>query len=113
MAASRAAPRSVPPGVTEPGCSRSQRVEHGTEVFRQRAAKHATPGKRHDGRSVGRISTQRSDQALGHLDRHGQAIRDRVLGRHAPADVDHEHEVVARRKCRARAGVPTAAGRAR
>ena len=82
------------------GLQSIERIEHGTEVFRERAAKHAAPGKRHHGRSVGGILPQRFHQASGDLDCHGQAIWDSVLSRHAPADVDDEHEVVARRKVR-------------
>ena len=52
-----------------------QRVDHGAEVLRQRAAKHPATGEGHDGRTVGRLARQGVDQLLGRLDRHAQPVR--------------------------------------
>ena len=84
-----------------------QGIEHGAEVFGQRATEHAPAGERHHGRAVGRFARQGVDQALGRLDRRGQAIGNRVLDPHAPADVDHQHHVMARRNRRRRQPPPS------
>ena len=77
-----------------------QRIEHGAQVFGQRATEHPPAGERHHGRAVGRFARQGVHQALGRLDRRGQAIGYRVFDPHAPADVDHQHHVMARRNRR-------------
>ena len=94
------------PGPDRPGPQPMQGIEHGTEVFGQRATEHPSAGERHHGRAVGRFARQGVDQALGRLDRRGQAIGNRVLDPHAPADVDHQHHVMARRNRRRRQPPP-------
>ena len=46
------------------------------------------------------------DQAPGRLDRRAEPVRHRVLGAHAPAGVDEEDDVVARRQRRGRPAAP-------
>ncbi len=108
-AASRAAPRSVPPGRTPPGRSRCNASSTAPRfsVNGQRSTPrpaNATTAARLDG-----SLRQRVHQTLRRLDRRGQAIGHRVLDPHALADVDHQHHVMPRRNRRRRPDVPIAA----
>ena len=74
-----------------------QRVEYGTEVFRQGTMLDPSPGEGHDGHAVARFARQGIHQALGRLNRRGQTIGNRVFDCHAPTDVDQEDNIVPRR----------------
>ena len=104
-AASRAAPRSVPPGRTTPGRRRCKASRTAPRFSVNGQRMHPAPGERHHGHAVGSLRGQGIDQALGRLDRHGQSIGNGVFDAHAPADVDHQ----ARRHGPAATAAPPAA----
>jgi hypothetical protein len=96
-------------GAAGPDRARSeavQRIDHGPKVLRQRTAEHPATREGHDRRAIGPLRRQGVDQLLGRLDRHGQPVGHRILGPHAPADVDEQDRVVARRTRRPQAAPP-------
>ena len=84
-------------GSNQSGSQSMQCVQHSPEILGQWAKRHPATGEAHHRRAIAWPSFQRLDQALGRLDRHGQAVRHRVLGGHAPAHVDQQNDVVAGR----------------
>ena len=109
-AASRPAPRSVPPGRTSPGRSDCERLDGRAEVPRQRAAEHPPAGERDDRHAVApprapRAPTRLAADSTATPRRSGTASR----GRHAPAHVDGEHDVMPRRQRRPVRPSPSAA----
>jgi hypothetical protein len=82
------------PRIHDSGPQFVQRIQYGTEVFRQRTPDDSTAGECHHGHAVARFTRQSVDQAFGRFNRRSQAIWNRVFNSHAPTDVDQEHDVV-------------------
>ena len=111
IATSSPEPRSVPPGWTSPGRSplRASKAAPRFSVNGQRSRPRPAKATMAT-RLPASAPSEGLEQAFGRLDRHAETVGHGVLGRHAPARIHEEDNVVPRGKRRPRPSSPPRLG---